>query len=167
MWWFLTREVLRLRGEINRQAPWDVMVDLFFYRDPEEVKIWVKTLVIWLKTFFLIKRVKKKNKLLLQVKIVTHNPMLQMPIIMMMVHQLCHLQKTLQVIKITGVHLLIAGLQRLLELLLTQMIGTHQQLQSTLLQVAGDLIKSLFFLRTMKPNTRIKITLLQTQQHQH
>ena len=37
MWWFLTREVLRLRGEINRQAPWDVMVDLFFYRDPEEV----------------------------------------------------------------------------------------------------------------------------------
>jgi len=36
MWWFLTREVLRLRGEINRQAPWDVMVDLFFYRDPEE-----------------------------------------------------------------------------------------------------------------------------------
>jgi small subunit ribosomal protein SAe len=38
MWWFLTREVLRLRGTINRQAPWDVMVDLFFYRDPEEVK---------------------------------------------------------------------------------------------------------------------------------
>jgi len=38
MWWFLTREVLRLRGEINRQAPWDVMVDLFFYRDPEEVE---------------------------------------------------------------------------------------------------------------------------------
>jgi len=37
MWWFLTREVLRLRGQINRQAPWDVMVDLFFYRDPEEV----------------------------------------------------------------------------------------------------------------------------------
>jgi len=38
MWWFLTREVLRLRGEINRQAPWDVMVDLFFYRDPEEAE---------------------------------------------------------------------------------------------------------------------------------
>jgi small subunit ribosomal protein SAe len=38
MWWFLTREVLRLRGEINRQAPWDVMVDLYFFRDPEEVK---------------------------------------------------------------------------------------------------------------------------------
>jgi small subunit ribosomal protein SAe len=38
MWWFLTREVLRLRGEINRQAPWDVMVDLYFYRDPEETE---------------------------------------------------------------------------------------------------------------------------------
>jgi len=36
MWWFLAREVLRLRGDINRQIPWDVMVDLFFYRDPEE-----------------------------------------------------------------------------------------------------------------------------------
>jgi len=38
MWWFLTREVLRLRGDLNRQAPWDVMVDLFFYRDPEETE---------------------------------------------------------------------------------------------------------------------------------
>jgi len=47
MWWFLTREVLRLRGEINRQAPWDVMVDLFFYRDPEEViKIFVNKLIL-------------------------------------------------------------------------------------------------------------------------
>ena len=38
MWWFLTREVLRLRGVVNRQEPWNVMVDLFFYRDPEEVE---------------------------------------------------------------------------------------------------------------------------------
>ncbi|CAF0847374.1 unnamed protein product [Adineta ricciae] len=38
MWWFLTREVLRLRGKISRQAPWEVMVDLFFYRDPEETE---------------------------------------------------------------------------------------------------------------------------------
>lgn len=38
MWWFLTREVLRLRGAVNRQEPWNVMVDLFFYRDPEETE---------------------------------------------------------------------------------------------------------------------------------
>jgi small subunit ribosomal protein SAe len=38
MWWFLTREVLRLRDPKNfpRSKDWDVMVDLFFYRDPEE-----------------------------------------------------------------------------------------------------------------------------------
>merc|ERR1719376_1445659 len=35
MWWFLAREVLRLRGTISRELPWDVMPDLFFYRDPE------------------------------------------------------------------------------------------------------------------------------------
>jgi small subunit ribosomal protein SAe len=38
MWWFLTREVLRLRGTISRDLPWDVMPDLFFYRDPEEAE---------------------------------------------------------------------------------------------------------------------------------
>ena len=37
MWWFLAREVLRLRGVISRELPWEVMPDLFFYRDPEEV----------------------------------------------------------------------------------------------------------------------------------
>lgn len=36
MWWMLTREVLRLRGTIPRSQPWDVMVDMFIYRDPEE-----------------------------------------------------------------------------------------------------------------------------------
>lgn len=39
MWWLLAREVLRLRGSIPREAKWDVVVDLFFYRDPEEVCI--------------------------------------------------------------------------------------------------------------------------------
>jgi len=38
MWWFLAREVLRLRGSISRELPWEVMPDLFFYRDPEEVE---------------------------------------------------------------------------------------------------------------------------------
>jgi small subunit ribosomal protein SAe len=36
MYWFLAREVLRLRGTISRQNPWNVMVDMFFYRAPEE-----------------------------------------------------------------------------------------------------------------------------------
>ncbi|KAG5988971.1 structural constituent of ribosome [Claviceps spartinae] len=36
VWWLLAREVLRLRGTIpNRDAPWDVMPDLYFYRDPD------------------------------------------------------------------------------------------------------------------------------------
>jgi len=42
LYWMLAREVLRLRGTINRMQPWEVMVDLFFYRDPEEVEQQVK-----------------------------------------------------------------------------------------------------------------------------
>jgi len=38
MWWLLAREVLRLRGMIPREGRWDVVVDLFFYRDPEEAE---------------------------------------------------------------------------------------------------------------------------------
>jgi len=38
MWWLLTREVLRLRGTVSREVPWDVMPDLYFYRDPEETE---------------------------------------------------------------------------------------------------------------------------------
>merc|ERR1712227_267706 len=38
MWWMLAREVLRLRGSISRKTPWDVMPDLYFFRDPEEIE---------------------------------------------------------------------------------------------------------------------------------
>eukprot|EP01062_Namystynia_karyoxenos_P084343 TRINITY_DN989_c0_g1_i2.p2 TRINITY_DN989_c0_g1~~TRINITY_DN989_c0_g1_i2.p2 ORF type:complete len:263 (+),score=115.31 TRINITY_DN989_c0_g1_i2:94-882(+) len=37
LYWMLAREVLRLRGAIVRSVPWDIKVDLFFYRDPEDV----------------------------------------------------------------------------------------------------------------------------------
>ncbi|PVU87165.1 hypothetical protein BB559_006216 [Furculomyces boomerangus] len=36
--WMLAREVLRIRGTIKRSEPWGIMVDMFFYRDPEEIE---------------------------------------------------------------------------------------------------------------------------------
>jgi small subunit ribosomal protein SAe len=35
MYWFLAREVLRMRGVQSRESEWDIMVDLFIYRNPE------------------------------------------------------------------------------------------------------------------------------------
>jgi len=38
MYWMLAREVLRLRDTISRERDWEVMVDMFIYRDPEEAE---------------------------------------------------------------------------------------------------------------------------------
>eukprot|EP00913_Durusdinium_trenchii_P016312 g15331.t1 len=37
LYWMLAHEVLYLRGTLPRNQPWDVMVDSFFWRDPEEI----------------------------------------------------------------------------------------------------------------------------------
>jgi len=38
LYWLLAREVLYLRGSLPRSQPWEVMVDSFFWRDPEELE---------------------------------------------------------------------------------------------------------------------------------
>jgi len=38
MWWMLAREVLYLRGIISRKTPWDVMPDLYFFREQEDIE---------------------------------------------------------------------------------------------------------------------------------
>ncbi|KAI9304876.1 ribosomal protein S2, flavodoxin-like domain-containing protein [Cunninghamella echinulata] len=38
IYWLLARAVLRLRGTLDYDQSWDVMVDMFFYRDPEEIE---------------------------------------------------------------------------------------------------------------------------------
>merc|ERR1719401_3060144 len=38
LYWLLAREVQYLRGTIARTNPWEVMVDSFFWRDPEELE---------------------------------------------------------------------------------------------------------------------------------
>jgi len=36
--WLLAREVQYLRGQLQRGSPWDIMIDLFIYRPPEETE---------------------------------------------------------------------------------------------------------------------------------
>jgi len=38
MYWLLAREIRRMRGHLHRESAWEVSVDLFFYRDPEEIE---------------------------------------------------------------------------------------------------------------------------------
>uniref|UniRef100_A0A6N2LWQ9 40S ribosomal protein SA n=1 Tax=Salix viminalis TaxID=40686 RepID=A0A6N2LWQ9_SALVM len=38
LFWLLARMVLQMRGTIRPGHKWDMMVDLFFYREPEETK---------------------------------------------------------------------------------------------------------------------------------
>jgi small subunit ribosomal protein SAe len=38
LYYILARMVLNMRGTIRYDQPWDVQVDLFFHRDPEELE---------------------------------------------------------------------------------------------------------------------------------
>lgn len=148
MWWFLTREVLRLRGEINRQTPWEVMVDLFFYRDPEEVNSTLNNDLSQLKifVFFCCSRTRRKSLPVPQVKITMDNRIKEILITTMMAHRWCLPRRPSQVIKPTGAHPQpMAGVRRpLKQLLVRPTNGLQHQPWIPLAQAAGDCLKSCF-----------------------
>jgi len=45
MFWLLAREVNRMRGHLSRSEGWNVMVDLFMYREPEDTEKEAETAV--------------------------------------------------------------------------------------------------------------------------
>jgi small subunit ribosomal protein SAe len=47
MYYILARMVLNMRGTLRYIDPWDVQVDLFFYRDPEELKEEAEEVTFW------------------------------------------------------------------------------------------------------------------------
>jgi len=38
IFWLLAREILRIRGRLGRKDKWNVMVDLFFHREVEDIE---------------------------------------------------------------------------------------------------------------------------------
>ncbi|XP_032018548.1 small ribosomal subunit protein uS2-like [Hylobates moloch] len=38
MWWMPAQEVLHMHGTISYEHPWEIMPDLYFHRDPEEIE---------------------------------------------------------------------------------------------------------------------------------
>ena len=38
MWWVLAREVLQVCGTISHEHPWEVMPEVYSYRDPEDIE---------------------------------------------------------------------------------------------------------------------------------
>lgn len=38
IYWMLAREILILRGQLNKDTDWDVLVDLFYYKSVDELE---------------------------------------------------------------------------------------------------------------------------------
>ncbi|MFS7999648.1 putative ribosomal protein S2, eukaryotic/archaeal [Helianthus anomalus] len=65
LFWLLARMVLQMRGVINQGHKWDVMVYLFFYREPGEAKKEEDETAIVISNF--IKKMPHKQETCLQI----------------------------------------------------------------------------------------------------